>query len=176
MITEWHFKALWDFKPVWFHFGSHVNVLLSNDLCKWSHVKENLTPQKSGVINFPQITQKILTEDVIHWLELITEILGLLQIFSVRNQYIYIYINLHKFIYIINLYILYYIYIYIICLYYLSVSTILCFYFHLLFLTLLATRHILQFTIFDSISLQLARNIMEIKKYFILHDERKMSR
>ena len=123
MITERHFKALWDFKPVWFHFGSHVNVLLSNDLCKWSHVKENLTPQKSGVINFPQITQKILTEDVIHWLELITEILGLLQIFSVRNQYIYIYINLHKFIYIINLYILYYIYIYylsllFICLYY----------------------------------------------------------
>ena len=33
---------------------------------------------------------------------------------------------------------------------------ILCFYLHRLFLTLLATRHILQFTMFDSISLQLA--------------------
>ena len=38
---------------------------------------------------------------------------------------------------------------------------ILCSYFHPLFLTLLATRHILQFTIFDSISLQPARNITE---------------
>ena len=39
---------------------------------------------------------------------------------------------------------------------------ILCSYFHPLFLTLLATRHILQFTIFDSISLQPARIITEI--------------
>ena len=46
-----------------------------------------------------------------------------------------------------------------ICLYY---FLILCSYFHPLFLTLLATRHILQFTIFDSISLQPARNITEI--------------
>ena len=38
-----------------------------------------------------------------------------------------------------------------ICLYY---FLILCFYFHLLFHTLLATRHILQFTMLDSISLQ----------------------
>ena len=46
-----------------------------------------------------------------------------------------------------------------ICLYY---FLILCPYFHPLFLTLLATRHILQFTIFDSISLQSARDITEI--------------
>ena len=48
-----------------------------------------------------------------------------------------------------------------ICLYY---FLILCSYFHHLFLTLLATRHILQFTMFDSISLKPARNITEIKK------------
>ena len=48
-----------------------------------------------------------------------------------------------------------------ICLYY---FLILCFYSHLLFLTLLATRHILLFTMFDSISLQSARNITEIRK------------
>ena len=34
---------------------------------------------------FPQITQKILTEDIIHWLELITQILNLRHIFSVRK-------------------------------------------------------------------------------------------
>ena len=46
-------------------------------------------PQKSGAsrdcITFPQITQKILTKDIIHLLELISEILGFLQIFSVRK-------------------------------------------------------------------------------------------
>ena len=26
MLTERHFKVVWDFKPVWVHFGSHVNV------------------------------------------------------------------------------------------------------------------------------------------------------
>ena len=31
----------------------------------------------------------------------------------------------------------------------------------------------MQFTIFDSISLQPARNIKEIQKYFIVHDKRK---
>ena len=41
---------------------------------------------------------------------------------------------------------------------------ILCSYFYLLFLTLLATRHILQFKMFDSISLKPVRNIAEIKK------------
>ena len=57
---------------------------------------------------------------------------------------------------------------------YLSVLFFLfCFYFHLLFLIFLATRHILQFTIFDSISLQPARIITEIRKYFIVHDKRK---
>ena len=38
-----------------------------------------------------------------------------------------------------------------------------CFYFHLLFPYLFATRHILHFTMFDSISLQPARNITEIR-------------
>ena len=46
-------------------------------------------PSKSGAsrvcITFPQVTQKILTEDIIHWLELITEILSFLQILSVRK-------------------------------------------------------------------------------------------
>ena len=46
-------------------------------------------PQKSGAsrvcITFLQITQKILTKDIFHWLELITEIQLFLQIFSVRK-------------------------------------------------------------------------------------------
>ena len=48
-------------------------------------------PPKSGAsrvcITFPQITQKILTEDIIQWLELITEIISFLQIFIVRKQH-----------------------------------------------------------------------------------------
>ena len=47
-----------------------------------------------------------------------------------------------------------------ICFYY---SLILCFYFHLLFLNLLATKHILQVTMFHIISLETARNITEIR-------------
>ena len=47
-----------------------------------------------------------------------------------------------------------------ICLYY---FLILCFYFHLLSHPGLATRHILQFIMLASISLQRARNISEIK-------------
>ena len=54
-----------------------------------------------------------------------------------------------------------------ICFYY---FLILCFYFHLLFFTLLATKHILQFTMFHIISLQTARNITEIK---MLHSPRR---
>ena len=46
------------------------------------------------------------------------------------------------------------------CLYY---FLILYFYFHLLFHSLLAKRHILQFTMFDSISLQSAHNITEMR-------------
>ena len=46
-------------------------------------------PQKSGVsqvhITFLQLTQKIQTKDIFHWLELITEIFRFLQIFSVRE-------------------------------------------------------------------------------------------
>ena len=47
---------------------------------------------------------------------------------------------------------------------------ILCFYFHLLSLVRLSTKHILQFTMFDTISLQPARNITEMKKYFIVYN------
>ena len=47
-----------------------------------------------------------------------------------------------------------------ICIYY---FLILCFYFHLLLPSLLTTRYILQFTMYDSISLQPAHNITEIR-------------
>ena len=53
-----------------------------------------------------------------------------------------------------------------ICLYYFLT---LFSYFHVLFLNILATRHILQFAMSDSISSQPARNIAEIKK---LHSPR----
>ena len=47
-------------------------------------------PQKSHpsrvCITFLQKTQKILTKYLFHWLELITEILSFLQIFSVKKQ------------------------------------------------------------------------------------------
>ena len=36
-------------------------------------------------IIFREITQKTLTKDIIHWLELLTEILSFVQIFSVRK-------------------------------------------------------------------------------------------
>ena len=61
----------------------------------WEFIKGNAQflfwckPRKSGAwgvcITFPQITQKIPTKDIFHWLELITEILSFLQIFSVRK-------------------------------------------------------------------------------------------
>ena len=54
-----------------------------------------------------------------------------------------------------------------ICLYYFLLLFSL---FHLLFFTLLAMRHILQFTMFDSISLQPASNITEMRK--TLHSPR----
>ena len=45
--------------------------------------------QESGAsrvcITFSQITQKVLTEDITHWLELITEIINFLHIFSLRK-------------------------------------------------------------------------------------------
>ena len=144
-------------------------------------------------ITFLRITQKVLTKYIFHKLELITEILSFLRIFSVRKtttqffQYSETlpeyqqknYISglfrafksklqvLHGATY-IALFLLdsdncFYICLvpYIpICLYY---FLILCFYFHLLSSFLLATRHILEFTIFDSISLQPARNISEIR-------------
>ena len=57
-----------------------------------------------------------------------------------------------------------------ICLHYFFIF---CFYFHLLFLTLLTTRHTLQFTTFDSILLQPACIITEIKQHFMIQDKRK---
>ena len=51
---------------------------------------------------------------------------------------------------------------------------LLCFYFHLVSLALFATRHILQFTMFDSISQQALRNTTKIKK--ILHSSRRKSK
>ena len=50
---------------------------------------------------------------------------------------------------------------------------ILCFYFHLLFLNLLTTKHILQFTMFHIISLQTARNITEIRNTSSLKTKQK---
>ena len=47
-----------------------------------------LCNQKSAAlrgITFLQITQKILTNNIFHWLEMIPEILSFLQIFSVRK-------------------------------------------------------------------------------------------
>ena len=48
--------------------------------------------------------------------------------------------------------------------------------FDFLFPTLLATRHILQFTMYDSISLQLARDITEIKNALQSMTKEKVSR
>ena len=54
------------------------------------------------------------------------------------------------------------------------IHIILCSYFYHIFLALLATRRILQFTMFDSILLEPARNSTEIKKrHFIIHHKRK---
>ena len=64
-------------KSVFFYLKENVQLIF---LCN---------PQKSGAsrvcITFLQVTQKILTKDIFHWLELITEILSFLQIFSVRK-------------------------------------------------------------------------------------------
>ena len=53
------------------------------------------------------------------------------------------------------------------------IHIILCSYFYHIFLALLATRRILQFTMFDSILLEPARNSTEIKRHFIIHHKRK---
>ena len=64
-------------KSVFFYLKENVQLIF---LCN---------PQKSGAsrvcITFLQVTQKILTKDIFHWLELITEILSFLQTFSVRK-------------------------------------------------------------------------------------------
>ena len=138
-------------------------------------------PPKSGAsrvwITFLQLTQKILTKDIFHWLQLITEILSFLQIFSVRKNYISgifwvfksklqinhaaTYVALFLFLFLSDSNNCFFICLvaYIpFCLYYFAVL-----YFHFLFHSLLAKRHILQFTMFDSISLQPFRNISGIK-------------
>ena len=50
-------------------------------------------PKKSGAsrafIPFLQVTQKILTKNLFHWLEVITEILSFQQIFNVRKKTIH---------------------------------------------------------------------------------------
>ena len=189
-------------------------------------------------ITFLQITQKMLTKDIFHWLELITEILRFLQISSIRKAITLVFNSLstnptkwsnifkqfvnnlptnclsvfdhfvklafkwlifQSFCQNINkisicgifwafkssLQIIHaatYIALFLpdfnncffICLVpYIPICVycflILCFYFHFLFPSLLATRHILQFTMFDSISLQPACNITDIRNYFIVH-------
>ena len=64
-------------KSVFFYLKENVQLIF---LCN---------PQKSGAsrvcITFLQVTQKILTKDIFHWLELITEILSFLQTLSVRK-------------------------------------------------------------------------------------------
>ena len=79
---------------------------------------------------------------------------GILWVFKSKLQIIHV-----------AIYIALFLFSYVWCHVSLSVSTIfsLYFYFYLLFHSLLATRHILQLTMFDSISLQPARNITEIR-------------
>ena len=59
-----------------------------------------ITPPKSGALRvciiFSQITQKILTKDLFHWLELVTEILSLLQIFTGRKATIQFFLIFQK--------------------------------------------------------------------------------
>ena len=155
-------------------------------------------PPKLGAskvcITFPKITQKILTKYIIHWLELITEILGSLQIFNVRKTTTQFFFNISKnlqenrqkktifmahfgplkanyrlFLRLLTLhcffltlitdfYMFNVVYPYLLLLF-----SHLVFLFSSFFLILLTTRHILQFIMFDTISLQPARNITEIK-------------
>ena len=57
-------------------------------------------PKKSGVsrvwIIFLQVTQKILTKNLFHWLEVITEILSFQQIFNVRKKKPFTFLNFPK--------------------------------------------------------------------------------
>ena len=129
-------------------------------------------------ITFLQITEKILIKDIFHWLELITEILSFLKIFSLRKtttQLFYYFRNsarisgiktifwafksklqiIHAATYITlfagsnNCFFIGLVPCIPICLYYFF---ILCFYFHLLFPSLLVTRYILQSTMFITTS------------------------
>ena len=158
-------------------------------------------PKKSGAsrafIPFLQVTQKVLTKNLFHWLEVITEILSFQQIFNVRKkkniQFFEFSKNLKKidkktiflgyfgplkanyrlFLQLITLHYFFLTLLFFICIIpYIHICSyyflILCFYFHLLFLNLPATKHILHFTMFHIISLQTARNITEIR-----NDERK---
>ena len=157
-------------------------------------------PKKSGAsrafIPFLQVTQKILTKNLFHWLEVITEILSFQQIFNVRKKNHSLFWIFQKSeknwqknyipgifwafksklqIILAANYIALFLpdtTVFICIIPYIHICSyyflIFCFYFHLLFLNLSAMIHILQFTMFHIISLQTARNITEIR-----NDERK---
>ena len=65
--------------------------------CNFDNLKGNAqliflcNSQKLGAsqvfVTFLQVTQKVLTKDIFHWLEMINEILSFLQIFSVRKKH-----------------------------------------------------------------------------------------
>ena len=144
-------------------------------------------------IIFLQITQKILTKEIFHWLELITEILSFLQIFSVWKTTTHLLYYFRKSVristknYISGIFwalkskleIIHaatYVVLFLsdsnncffICLVpYIPIClyyfVMLCFYFDHLLHSLLAKRHTLQFNMFDLIPLQPARNISEIR-------------
>ena len=146
-----HNKLCWNTFGTVLKFKGNTQFLF---LCK---------PPKSGAwgvcITFLQITQEILTKDIIHLLELY--FWTIIWTFTSKLPTILGATYIHCFsLTLINVFYMFSIDIHI-CLYY---FLILCSYFYLLFLTLLATRHILQFTMFDSISLQPAHHIREIKK------------
>ena len=154
--------------------------------------------QKSGAsrvcITFPQITQKISTKDIIHWLELITETLSFLQIFSVRKTTTQLFKYFRKsarksknyisdivwafksklqiihqatYIHCFLLNLIMFLYMFSTTHPYLSLLfSHFVFLFCLLFLTHLATRHIILFTMFDDF-ITTCPYITEIKKHYI---------
>ena len=161
-------------------------------------------PPKSGTsevcIIFTQITQKIPTKDKIYWLELITEILKLSTNIQCEKNNHPAYLIFQKICKKVNKKLIFLTYFgplklqiilsvtYIHC-FFLTLINVSCmfstihphlslFFSHLVFLfspSFSCHETILQFTMFDSISLKLARNITQIKN-FIIHDEKKVLR
>ena len=72
-----------------FYIEQYLGCYLNANLKEKAQLIFFCNPLKSSTsrvcITFLQITQKILTKDIIHWLKLITEILNFLQIFRVRK-------------------------------------------------------------------------------------------